>query len=110
MTVEESFTAVASRLTASENTVEEGKIFNSYGLKTRGRFFAFARRGELVVKLPADRVSALTASGEGEPFESGGRQMREWVTLRPTDEAACSTYVAEAHAFAATNAESRGRS
>ena len=110
MTVEESFESVASRLAAADGTVEEGKIFNSYGLKTGGRFFAFARRGELVVKLPAERVSALTGTGEGEPFESGGRVMREWVTLRPTDEDACGAYVAEAHSFAAANADGRRRS
>jgi hypothetical protein len=55
-----------------------------------------------VVKLPAGRVQELIGTGAGEPFVSGGRRvMREWVTLRPADEAACAAYVAEARAFGA---------
>jgi hypothetical protein len=73
----------------------------SEGLRTRaGRFFAFVRRGELVVKLPAAHVSELVASGEGTPFDADkGRPMREWVCLRPADESTLASYAAEASAF-----------
>ena len=70
--------------------------------KASSGFFAFVRDDELVVKLPAERVGALVASGEGTPFVgSRERVMREWVVLRPADAAACAAYVAEARTFSA---------
>jgi len=99
--VEELFDAVAARLVLERRDVERDRIFRSEGLRAAtGRFFAFARKGELVVKLAARRVGELVASGEGEPFFSSGRRMREWVCLRPRDDAACAAYVEEARAFA----------
>ena len=69
----------------------------------RGRkFFAFTTRGQLVVKLPAERVTELIASGEGRVFDAGkGRPMREWVGLTPADETACAEYMREARRFVA---------
>lgn len=101
MSVEQLFASVSARLLAEDAHVEPGPIMRSTGLKLGGKFFAFARRGELVVKLPAARVAELVESGEGGPFVgSRDRVMREWVTLQPADEDACAAYVAEAHAFA----------
>jgi hypothetical protein len=80
--------------------VEWGRVMNSDGLKTAGKLFAFARNGELVVKLPAARVQELITNGDGQPFDAGkGRPMREWVGLRPPDEVACAAYVTEARDF-----------
>jgi len=84
--------------------VEQGRMLASTGLKdaATGKFFAFVARGELVVKLPADRVADLIASGAGGVFDAGkGRPMKEWVRLSPADEAACAGYMAEARAFVA---------
>ena len=101
MTVEDAFAVTASRLVDRDAGVELGRMMRSTGLKAGGRFFAFARDGELVVKLPAGRVAALVESGEGGPFVgSRERVMREWVTLRPRGIEACEAYVAEALAFA----------
>ena len=67
-----------------------------------GKFFAFVTRGQLVVKLPAERVSQLIASGEGRVFDAGkGRPMKEWVGLVPGDDAACAEYMREARKFVA---------
>jgi hypothetical protein len=103
VTVEETFAAVSTRLLKEDAAVEQARIFASVGLKTGGKFFAFARRGELVVKLPEERVQELLGTREGTPFESGRRVMREWVCLKPSTEAACRAYVVEARTFARKN-------
>jgi hypothetical protein len=108
MTVEEMFDEVGGRLVDEHAGVEQGRILHSVGLKTAGKFFAFVARGELVVKLPAKRVDELVSGSAGRPFDAGrGRPMKEWVRLRPADEAACAAYVVEARRFVA-NAQPRG--
>src|SRR3954453_3238537 len=79
--------------------VERGRMLSASGLRdpAAGKFFAFVTRGPLVVKLPAERVTELIASGEGRVFDAGkGRPMREWVGLVPPDEAACASFMREA--------------
>ena len=96
MSVQELFDAVGDRMVSAGVGVERGKIMHSIGLRApTGKFFAFVRAGEeLVVKLPAPRVSELIASGEGSVFDAGkARPMREWVALRPTDAATCAMTV-----------------
>jgi hypothetical protein len=101
VTVEELFDRVAERVSSEDAGVERARIMRSMGLRAGGKFFAFVRDGDLVVKLPAERVTALVASGEGAPFVgSRERVMREWVVLRPANEEACAAYVAEARGFA----------
>jgi hypothetical protein len=59
-------------------------------------------RGQLVVKLPAARVSALIASGDGTPFDAGkGRPMKEWLALDPGARLDWLTLAKEALAFVA---------
>ena len=68
------------------------------------------QRGDLVVKLPAARVAELLARDEGRAFTRGsdGPVMREWVRLRPDDEAECAAWMVEARAFVATESGSGG--
>jgi hypothetical protein len=63
--------------------ITEGKGFGSSGqLKVGGRIFAMLVRGELVLKLPRERVGELVESGEGTYFDAGkGKPMREWFVL-----------------------------
>ena len=61
------------------------KGFGASALKVNGKIFAMvSSRGEFVLKLPAERVASLEASGAGRRFDPGhGRLMREWVALTP---------------------------
>jgi YjbR len=75
------------------------------GLRISGKIFAMLVRGELVVKLPRDRVEDLTAAGVGHPFDPGhGRLMKEWVAVTPGASRRWRKLVEEAHAFVAANA------
>jgi hypothetical protein len=54
------------------------------GLRVAGKIFAMlGHEGELIVKLPNDRVDELVASGDGARFDprNDGRLMKEWVTI-----------------------------
>ena len=61
------------------------KGFGSSALKVNGKIFAMvSSAGSFVVKLPAQRVDALEASGAGRRFDPGhGRLMKEWIALDP---------------------------
>ena len=52
-------------------------------LRRDGAFFASLdpATNALIVKLPADRVTALTRTGTGESFAPNGRVFREWIAI-----------------------------
>jgi hypothetical protein len=98
--LKELFDAVAEHFVATDKSVRIGKIFHSQGLKSGEKYFAFIRKEELVVKISQERVTQLIAEGTGWPFDAGkGRPMREWVVLRPSDLASCTSHVSEALEF-----------
>jgi hypothetical protein len=77
----EAFAQVVAELSGRPD-VEATRMFGSAGLKTRGRTFVMLVKGQLVVKLPRDRVDALVTAGTGDRFDPGhGRLMREWISL-----------------------------
>ncbi len=62
----------------------EGTMMGLRCLRTDGgAFFATVehRTGDLIVKIPADRVNDLIASGTGLAFAPAGRRFREWVQI-----------------------------
>ncbi|MEZ5256794.1 MAG: hypothetical protein R2705_07855 [Ilumatobacteraceae bacterium] len=69
-----------------------------------GAFFAsFDRRtGDLLVKLPADRVDGLVAAQGAHPFAPAGRRFREWAAIAPADEQTWPGLIGEAFAHVAS--------
>jgi hypothetical protein len=52
------------------------------GLRVSAKIFAMLVGGELVVKLPKDRVDELVEAGVARPFDAGkGRPMKEWASV-----------------------------
>jgi hypothetical protein len=72
----------------------------SAGLRIRGKIFAIYNDGELILKLPRDRVGELTASGKGRPWGPGtGRIMKEWVAVSAAASGHWQALAAEARTF-----------
>ena len=80
---------------------EEGELMRSRCLRVDGEFMAMAeyRSGDLVVKLPRDRVDELIAEGTGLAFAPAKKVFREWVQVPGRDESAWRLLLDEAHAF-----------
>jgi TfoX/Sxy family transcriptional regulator of competence genes len=80
-------------------------MFGASGLKVEGKLFAMLSNGELVVKLPRQRVEQLVAEGTGRPFDPGhGRLMKEWVTIPPRESRSWAELADEARQFVVTTA------
>ena len=61
-----------------------GSGFGRSALRWEKKIFAMFVRGRLVVKLPASRVDALVAGGDGVRFDANkGTPMKEWFVLDP---------------------------
>jgi hypothetical protein len=79
-----------------------GTGFGASGLKAGGKLFAMLVKGELVVKLPKQRVDELIESGTGTRFDPGhGRVMKEWVSIAPGRAGEWDALAGEAREFVA---------
>ncbi|MEJ7630065.1 MAG: hypothetical protein WKF54_10795 [Nocardioidaceae bacterium] len=84
-------------------------MLRSPGLKTAGKFYAFATAADVVVKLPSSRVDELIDSGRGLVCSPRpGRPMKEWLRIPAPDEATCLSYLLEARTFVSAVAGNRG--
>ena len=85
----------------AERGVTEGTGFGTgAGLRVSGKIFAMLVRGELVVKLPKDRVDELVEAGAARRFDAGkGRPMKEWASVPASASRRWKALVEEARAF-----------
>jgi hypothetical protein len=91
--------ASASALTHPD--VATGTMMGLPCLRVSGAFFASCdhRSGDLIVKLPRQRVQELITAGVGKPFAPAGRTFREWVLIDDHDLARWAELIDEARTF-----------
>ena len=64
-------------------TVLRGR--GAQGIKLGKKLIVMFMKGDLIVKLPEERVSEIIASGDGEPYDPGtGKPMKNWVLITET--------------------------
>lgn len=99
------FTDVSASALAHPD-VATGTMMGFPCLRVAGAFFASCdpRSGDLVVKLPRERVEQLIDAGLGTPFAPAGRRFREWVVIDDRDEARWADLIDEARMFVAGQA------
>ncbi|HYM57058.1 MAG TPA: hypothetical protein VES79_03765 [Solirubrobacteraceae bacterium] len=96
---EAAFAAIAEDLLRDPD-VQQGTGFGKNpGLRTGGTIFAMLVGEELVLKLPAERCSALAAADGARAFQVGQRRMREWVSIEPGGTQDLAALAREALAF-----------
>lgn len=80
---------------------EEGTMMGHRCLRAHGAFFASAGRqgGELIVKLPQERVAALIDAGVGTAFAPAGRPFRQWICVLDDDPVLWRDLMQEAREF-----------
>jgi hypothetical protein len=98
---EELFWSLAEELLA-EPPVTRSTMMGFPCLRYDGRFFASIDRDskDLVVKLSAERVDELIASGQGTVFAPNDRVFREWVDVPLPDRDLWAALLDEARDFA----------
>lgn len=93
--------------------VEEGTKMGHHCLRATptGGFIATVDRstGDLVVKLPGERVEELVEFGDGLPFAPGGKTFREWVQIPTYDADEWAQLIGEAINFVLGDSKLPGR-
>lgn len=84
---QELFDELAEELCAEDPAVSRSTMMGFPCLRVDGAFAASFdhRSGDLVVKLPRDRVAAAIDAGEGHPFAPAGKVFREWLAITDRD-------------------------
>lgn len=99
----EFFWTIAEPLLAVDG-VEKGTMMGYPCLRADGAFFASVHpeSGDLIVKLPADRVQTMIDANEGHPFAPAGRRFREWVRIEIRDQERWARLLEESRSFVQT--------
>lgn len=95
--------AEVSAPTLAHPDVTRGTMMGFPCLRVANAFFASCdpRSGDLIVKLPRERVQELIGAGIGKPFAPAGRRFREWVVIDDRDEIRWAELIDEACVFVA---------
>jgi hypothetical protein len=88
--------------------ISRGTMMGYPCLRNDGAFFACVERrtGNLLVKLPASRISELVASSQALSFSPNGRTFREWATFPVPDRTKWIALLDEACSFTSPDARS----
>jgi hypothetical protein len=112
MTPDERYAAVVGELVGAPGVAGPTggpQRFGSTSVKVSGKMFAMLSHGRFVVKLPANRIGELVASGTGARWDAGkGRVQREWMAVEPGAEEQWLPLAQEAMAFVAGASKKRG--
>jgi hypothetical protein len=75
------FGQLADLLSRDDRRVTRSSMMGFPFLRLGDKFFACVEpaTGDLIVKLPAERVNELVRTGSGRPFAPNGRVFKEWV-------------------------------
>lgn len=84
--------------------VERGTMMGSECLRVGGDFYAMIdrRNGQLLVKLPAERVLAAIEAGRGNAFKPARHVFKEWLAVPDYDRDHWTRWLDEAHLFVAS--------
>ena len=97
---EERFSSIAASELRIPGVTAGTGFGSNPGLRVGNRIFAMVVRGELVVKLPKDRVDELVAARVAGPFDAGkGRPMKEWASVAFDSSRRWRALIAEARTF-----------
>lgn len=80
---------------------EEGELMRSRCLRVGKEFLAMPdyRTGDLVVKLPKERVAELISAGQGLAFAPARKVFSEWVQVSARDESLWTVLLDEGYEF-----------
>ena len=93
---------IARKLVENEAGVEHSTLMKGPCLRYKGDFIAamFAPENAMIIKVSAQRVNELIASGEGREFNFTKKRFKEWVLIPATLEKQYEKYLREALAYA----------
>jgi hypothetical protein len=109
MDPEDRFWDLAEALLLTRVGVTRSTMMGFPCLRLNGGFFASLDRknGQLVVKLPAERVTGLVTTGAALPFAPNGRTFREWAAISPSASETWAGLLEEAQTFDGSTDASR---
>ena len=91
-------------------TPPQGGGFGRSAVRLNGKIFVMFVRGQLVLKLPGQRVDELIDAGHGRRFDANkGTPMREWLSLDPASDQPWLPLAREALEFARSTPARRKR-
>ena len=85
-----------------EGTAQKGTMMGFPCLRTaEGQFFASLEKdsADMIIKVPAERVKELIASGVAQPFAPAGRTFKEWAHIVPVKRELWYDLIQEAYEF-----------